>query len=963
MMACLPGQKLEALPVITEIMASNSSGLQDGDGDYSDWVEIHNPSAEAVNLDGWHLTDNANNLIKWRFPATVIPPGGFLVVFASNKNRQVIGQPLHTNFALSADGEFLGLVAPDGVTVVSAFSPGFPAQATDVSYGVPSNLIESTLISTNAACRWIIPSSATNPANTWRGTTFNDAAWNQATAGIGYDRNTSGVNYLPEIGSGGNLEAAMYNVRQSCYLRVPFTVASPGSVTSLKLRLKYDDGFIAHLNGQPLLADGVALTRNAPAAPDWASGASQTHEDATAVVFEDFNVSLPASGLLAGSNVLAFQILNRGVTSSDLLFKPELIAESADPGAATSPGYFGTATPGARNGGPGSLVIPQNVSFSRAEGTFISNFNLAIGGTSAGQVIRYTTDGTVPTVASTLYTSQIPITASTLVRARIFDSATGAAGFVGGTNFEKLGTTLSSYASTAAPFRSSLPVMVINNRGIGEIPNDNLYRDVRVHLFDRNVSGYSDISAAPNLTSAAGAKIRGSSSANFDKKSYSIEFRNESLDSRSLEILGLPAGSDWSLLSCDDFDPSFMRNAWVYEAARRTGRWSPRTRFVELFFNQDGNNLDYSDYRGVYVLCETIRDQASRADITRLETTDTLQPALSGGYILKVDRADFDEFSWRTSRPLPPTTTTNNAVVIHRPKLPNLSPAQSTYLVNYFQSFENAVFADAANGFATRNYRQYIEPVSWVDHCLFNSFAKNVDALRLSSYFLKDRGRRIEGGPLWDFDRSANSADGRDDVYNLWVGTGDATDYFNYAWWQPLFQDIEFRQLYVDRWQEFRAGPLATAQLNSIIDGFLAEFKITDADHPARRDYARWYGSAVARNLQSEATALKTWLANRSAWIDSQFTPPPVPGMAPGIVSNGQTVTLGVPSGTTVYYRLDGLDPRAEGGSVRPGTLTYTGAPVDLTATTVLSARAWRSRSQHARHQLEPPRQPALSDR
>jgi hypothetical protein len=530
-----------------------------------------------------------------------------------------------------------------------------------------------------------------------------------------------------------------------------------------------------------------------------------------------------------------------------------------------------------------------------------------------------------------------------LIRARIFDSASGAAGFTSGANYEKLDASLASYASTGGPFRSSLPVMVLNNRGIGEIPNNDTYYDVRVQVFDRDGTGYSNLSATPVLTTAAAAKIRGSSSAGFSKKSYSVEFRNESLDSRSLEILGLPAGSDWSLLSCGVYDPSYMRNAWVYEAARRTGRWSPRTRFVELFFNQDADNLEYADYRGIYVLCETVRDHSSRADITSLETSDLLQPAVSGGYIFKVDRQDSDEFAWRTNRALPPVNTGGNGLVIHRPKLPALATQQSGYLVSHFQSFEDALFADAASGFTTRNYRNFIESSSWVDHNLFNGLAKNVDALRLSAYFLKDRGRRIEGGPLWDFDRSANSTDGRDDDPFTWVGTGDSTNYFTYAWWNQLFMDIEFRQLYVDRWQELRAGTLSNAGISSILDGFLTEFRVADADNPSTREYSKWYGGATAKNLPNEVNALKNWLINRAGWISGQFTPAPVAGTPPGIVASGQTTTLTVPSGTTVYYRLDGLDPRAEGGSVRPGTLTYTGTPIPLTATGVLNARAWKT--------------------
>ena len=96
--------------VITEFMANNTDTLQDEDGDYSDWIEIHNPTDVAVNLDGWHLKDAQ---FDWTFPAVVLPPYEYLIVFASDKDRSDPAGELHTNFKLKAgDGEYLGLVQP-----------------------------------------------------------------------------------------------------------------------------------------------------------------------------------------------------------------------------------------------------------------------------------------------------------------------------------------------------------------------------------------------------------------------------------------------------------------------------------------------------------------------------------------------------------------------------------------------------------------------------------------------------------------------------------------------------------------------------------------------------------------------------------------------------------------------------------------------------------------------------------
>lgn len=120
---------------INEFLASNGSVLADEDGAFSDWIELHNSSSAPVNLGEWFLTDDPANLRKWEFPSVVIPARGFLVVFASAKNRNT--PKLHTNFSLDEAGEYLALVQPDGV-IASVFEPAYASQRRDVSYGYDS---------------------------------------------------------------------------------------------------------------------------------------------------------------------------------------------------------------------------------------------------------------------------------------------------------------------------------------------------------------------------------------------------------------------------------------------------------------------------------------------------------------------------------------------------------------------------------------------------------------------------------------------------------------------------------------------------------------------------------------------------------------------------------------------------------------------------------------------------------
>jgi len=118
---------------ITEILAANVTGLTDSDGERSDWIELQNQTPVAVDLAGWRLTDERLNPAKWIFPSTVLPPAQFLIVFASGKDRRTPGAPLHTNFKLDADGEYLALVRPDG-TIAQELT--FGSQREDVSFGL-----------------------------------------------------------------------------------------------------------------------------------------------------------------------------------------------------------------------------------------------------------------------------------------------------------------------------------------------------------------------------------------------------------------------------------------------------------------------------------------------------------------------------------------------------------------------------------------------------------------------------------------------------------------------------------------------------------------------------------------------------------------------------------------------------------------------------------------------------------
>src|SRR5437867_7012298 len=176
---------------ISEFMAVNNWTLADEDGDFSDWIEIHNGGTAAVDLNGWFLTDRISQLTEWRFPSTNLPPNGYLAVFASGKDRRVPGAPLHTNFKLSSSGEYLALVKPDGTNVVSAFAPQFPGQVSGVSYGIPLQPTLTTLIASGATARVFVPQDGLLGA-TWTTVAFDDSGWLSRQTGVGFETDGQG---------------------------------------------------------------------------------------------------------------------------------------------------------------------------------------------------------------------------------------------------------------------------------------------------------------------------------------------------------------------------------------------------------------------------------------------------------------------------------------------------------------------------------------------------------------------------------------------------------------------------------------------------------------------------------------------------------------------------------------------------------------------------------------------------
>ncbi len=199
---------LAAEPVISEFMAVNTTVLADGDGNFPDWIEIHNPDVVAADLGGWGLRDSEQT---WLFPAGIsIPPGGHLVVFASGKpvsNYIDAGSNLHTTFKLSAVGESLALLRPDHSVAFEYVS--VPPQREDVAYGLLMQV--DTFVAPDSPARHWVPDATLTPD--WTQTGYDDSAWSMGKAAVGFNTSpgpvlSGGIGfhtaYLVESGVPGN---------------------------------------------------------------------------------------------------------------------------------------------------------------------------------------------------------------------------------------------------------------------------------------------------------------------------------------------------------------------------------------------------------------------------------------------------------------------------------------------------------------------------------------------------------------------------------------------------------------------------------------------------------------------------------------------------------------------------------------------------------------------------------------
>ncbi len=427
----------------------------------------------------------------------------------------------------------------------------------------------------------------------------------------------------------------------------------------------------------------------------------------------------------------------------------------------------------------------------------------------------------------------------------------------------------------------NLPLLVINTNYI-QIPQEpKITASLKVINNPSGINKPSD--PATGYSGQIGIELRGASSQNFPKKPYGFETRNADGSNNNVKLLGLPKENDW-VLHGPYSDKTLMRNALAYHFANQIMDYAPKTVFCELILQ--------NQYRGVYLLTEKIKRDNDRVDISKMTPDDNSGNALTGGYILKIDKSNgggSDGFASRITAI--PGQFKEVGIQYHYPKPFEISNNQKNYIKNAFHKFESVLngpdWLDLNEG-----YHKYIDASTFIDYQIINELSKNVDGYRISTFFHKDRDSvdgRFKMGPVWDYNLGFGNADyctsGNPEG---WVTDFNAIcpgDFWVIPfWWKKLGSDPAYRKAFKDRWTALRADEFSNERVLATVDsmrqiiGPAADRNFDE--YPILGTYV-WPNYFVGATYEGEIDHLKDWLIQRMEWMDGAIenigTPPADP--------------------------------------------------------------------------------------
>ena len=343
-------------------------------------------------------------------------------------------------------------------------------------------------------------------------------------------------------------------------------------------------------------------------------------------------------------------------------------------------------------------------------------------------------------------------------------------------------------------------------------------------------------------------KGRGNSTWNWPKKPFRLKLAS------AKKLLGMPSSKHWALLA-NFIDKTLLRNKLASSVSKYFGlKYGPRSEMVELVMN--------GFHWGTYEVTEVPKIATDRIDISSIKSTNGV---VSGGVIFELDERRGEQYNFQTS-------IANQVFTIKDPDdlnttNPEIAQASLNYCINILQIAENSLYSDNFKDLTT-GYQKYFNTQSVIDWYLTEELFKNIDVGRYSVYAYIDtkNNNKITFGPTWDFDLSSGVLE---DYSTLRIITEN-------AWIGRFYQDENFRKLIKDRW---------TSKRNDLLY-FINNRLNTDSRNifvGQQKNFNFWnnfYGVITSEypsfhresNFENDIFYLKSWLRNRIAFLDAQFS-------------------------------------------------------------------------------------------
>ncbi len=363
-----------------------------------------------------------------------------------------------------------------------------------------------------------------------------------------------------------------------------------------------------------------------------------------------------------------------------------------------------------------------------------------------------------------------------------------------------------------------------------------------------------------------------------DKKAYSFRPLDKPLEEggskTKVNILGMGKDNNWALLAPYN-DKSMLRDLLAFEVSKPWMEYTPQGRYCEMFL--DGI------YYGVFILSEVVSKGKHRLN---LHDPGEYEDEITGGYIMEVDRNESDCYTSRyhpvDSRGVP-YIDQDIHIQYKSPDYEDMTQEQVDYINNRIDEMETVLWRYTAGGEET--YREYIDVENFIDYEIAQELSHNVDGYRLSGKFFK---RRDSEDPrfkmvVWDMNIAYGNAryyqGSRTDTWmynnNLILNSENDPQMIPF-WWYKLNSNPDYTAALKARWAQYRRSNLRLERVMATIDSLATVVTVNGAEQRNSKAWPRWGqyvwpNAFIASNYQEEVAHVKEWLAQRIAWLDTQW--------------------------------------------------------------------------------------------